>query len=984
MQFLEFDKPIQKNYIRTMQKKLTFLLLLATTVAFGQKKPLDHSVYDSWQSIGTKQLSNDGLWAAYQVSVQEGDGNLYFQNSVTSQKIKIARGTPASGGGGGFGPGAGFGGGGGSLFSPDSKFAAFAIKPQFKDTRLAKIKKKRPDEMTKDTLGIANLTTLAVVKIPRVKSFKFPENGASILAYNLEKAPDTTKRSRPGNTSPEQKNDGDYYFADDETPSAAAKEGTDLIVKNLTTGVERTYKYVTDYSFSKNGKQLIFAASGSKKDKTAPQGVFLLNLETGILKTLVKTKGNYKNFTFDEEGEHVAFLGETSPEKQEIKDFNIYYSSLSMDTAQILVDNEIAGMPSKYAVSGDGRVNFSNDGKRLFFGIAPIKKPKDTTLVDFENAKLDIWGYKDDYLQPMQLKNADRELKRSFLSTIDIFSADPKIIPLTDYKLPDASLVNEGNAAFVLASTDYGNRIPSQWTGGSIKDYYLIDVKNGSRKKIIESLDGTALASPDGNYILYYDKKSMLWKTYQVATGKVTVLNAGMSVKFYDEENDVPDEPNSYGYGGWMEEDKYVYLYDRYDIWQFSPDGKSAPRNLTNGFGRANNLTFRIQRLDPDFRFFTKKDVLWLDAFNNTTKENGFYRKAINDNKAPELVVMSPAKYSNLIKAKNADQYIYDKGSYVISPDVYISKDLKTANKLSSTNPQQANYNWGTAELVKWTTPKGYKSEGILYKPENFDPTKKYPMIVYFYEKLSDGLYAYNAPAPTPSRLNIPFFVSNGYLVFAPDISYETGHPGKSAEEFINSGVENLKKNAWVDGTKIGIQGQSWGGYQVAHLITATNMYAAAWAGAPVVNMTSAYGGIRWESGMNRQFQYEKTQSRIGATLWEKPELYIENSPLFNFPKVQTPVVIMSNDADGAVPWYQGIEMFTGLKRLGKPVWLLNYNNEAHNLVQRQNRKDIQIREQQFFDHYLKGAKAPVWMVNGIPATEKGRSWGFELTDEKP
>lgn len=957
-----------------MKKRLTLLFLFFTGVVFAQKKPLNHDVYDSWESVGAKQLSNDGMWAAYNINLQEGDANLYFQQVVTGQKIKVSRGTA---------PQFGFGGNTTSIFSADSKFAAFAIKPQFKDTRLAKIKKKKPDEMTKDSLGIVNLTTLAVTKIPRVKSFKFPEEGTALLAYNLEKAPDTSRRNRPA-PSGEQKNDNDLLFADDDAPNAAAKEGTDLILKNLNTGVERVFKFVSDYAFSKDGKQLVFACSGSKKDKTAPQGVFLLNTTTGVLKKLVKEKGNFKNFTFDEEGERLAFLGETSPEKQEIKDFNIYYNSITLDTAQVLVDNDIPGMPAKYAVSGDGRISFSKDGNRLFFGIAPVKKAKDTTLVDFEHAKLDIWGYKDDYLQPMQLKNADRELKRSYLSAIEIFSADPKIVPLTDPKLPDASMVNEGNAQYVLASTDYGNRIPSQWTGGSVRDYYLVDVKTGTRKKIIESLDGNASASPDGNYILYYDKKTMIWKTYQVATGKITTLNAGMAVKFYDEENDVPDDPNSYGIGGWLAEDKAVLLYDRYDIWQFSPDGKSAPKNLTNGYGRTNNLTFRIQRLDPDARFFNKKDILWLDAFNNITKENGFYRKALNDNKAPELVIMSPAKYSNLTKAKNADYFIYDKGSYVNSPDVYTSKDLKTAVKLSSTNPQQANYNWGTAELVKWTTPKGYKSEGILYKPENFDPNKKYPMIVYFYEKLSEGLYAYNAPAPTPSRLNIPFFVSNGYLVFAPDISYETGHPGKSAEEFINSGVESLKKNAWVDGTKIGIQGQSWGGYQVAHLITATNMYAAAWAGAPVVNMTSAYGGIRWESGMNRQFQYEKTQSRIGATLWEKPELYIENSPLFNLPKVTTPVVIMSNDADGAVPWYQGIEMFTGLKRLGKPVWLLNYNNEAHNLVQRQNRKDIQIREQQFFDYYLKGAKAPVWMVSGIPAIDKGRTWGFELTDEKP
>lgn len=959
-----------------MQKKLTFLFLLIASMAYGQKKPLDHSVYDNWESVGIKQFSNDGLWAAYSILKQEGDADLYFQQTLNTQKIRIPRGS-STGAAGGFGIGT-------SLFSPDGKFAAFAIKPLYKDTRLAKIKKKKADEMTKDTLGIANLTTLVVTKIPRVKSFKFPENGPAILAYNLEKPLDTSKKSKSVPAS-ENKNDADY-FADDESAGAgASKEGSDLIVKNLITGIEKTYKYVTDYTFSKDGKKLVFACSGSKKDKTVQQGVFLLNTETGVLKTLVKAKGNYKNFVFDEESERLAFLGETSPEKQEIKDFNLYYNSPTLDTAQILVDNDMTGMPTKFAVSGDGRVIFSKDGNKLFFGIAPVKKAKDTTLVDFENAKLDIWGYKDDYLQSMQLKNADRESKRSYLTAIDIYSIDPKIVPLTDVKLPDATIVNEGNAAFVLASTDYGNRIPSQWTGGTVRDYYLVDIKTGVRKKIIERLDGNASASPDGNYIIYYNDKDMTWNTYQVATGKKTVLNAGMTVKFYDEENDVPALPNSYGVAGWSEEDKAVYLYDRYDIWQFSPDGKSAPKNFTNGFGRANNLTLRVERVNPEARFFTKKDVLWLDALNNTTKERGFYRKAINDSKAPELVIMAPFTYSNLVKAKNADTYIFDKGNYTTSPDVYVSRDLlKTATKLSSTNPQQSQYNWGTAELVKWTTPKGYKSEGILYKPENFDPNKKYPMIVYFYEKLSDGLYSYQAPAPTPSRLNIPFFVSNGYLVFAPDISYEIGYPGKSAEEFINSGVESLKKNAWVDGTKIGIQGQSWGGYQVAHLITVTNMYAAAWAGAPVVNMTSAYGGIRWESGMNRQFQYEKTQSRIGATLWEKPELYIQNSPLFNFPKVNTPVVVMSNDADGAVPWYQGIEMFTGLKRLGKPVWLLNYNNEAHNLVQRQNRKDIQIREQQFFDYYLKGAKAPVWMVSGIPATEKGKTWGFELTDEKP
>lgn len=946
-----------------MHKKLTLTFLLFSSVALAQKKPLDHSVYDTWESVGAKQLSNNGQWAMYGVNQQEGDANLYLNNLINNSKIKVQRATNAQ-------------------FSADSKYAVFAIKAFQKDIREAKIKKKKADDMPKDSLGLANLTNLGIVKVARVKSFKMPEKSGGFLAYQLEKPVDTTKKA--GASANPDKKDNQDFFADEESATASKQEGTDLILKNLTSGLERTFKYVSEYAFSKNGKQLIFACTGSKKDKSAPAGVFVLNTEKGSLKTLVKGKGTFKNFSFTEDGDYLAFVGEQSPEKTEIKTYNVYYNSLSLDTAQILVDNEIPGMPAKWAVSGDGKVNFSKDGTRLFFGIAPVRKAKDTTLVDFENAKLDVWGYKDDYLQPMQLKNAERESKRSYLSTIEIFNSDPRIIPLTDLKLPDATMINEGNAPYVLAATDFGNRIQQQWTANSIRDYYLVDVKTGARKKIIEGLSGNAMASPNGKYVIYFDQTNSNWYTYAIATGKVTHLNNGMSVKLVDEENDVPDDPSAYGIAAWTEEDKTVLIYDRYDIWEFSPEGKNPAKNMTNGFGRQNSLTFRYQKLDPESRFLGKKETIIMEVLNNLNKENGFYKTNVGDTKNPELIVMGKFKYSNLVKAKDAEEYIYDKGNYSISPDVYVSKDLKTEIKLSNTNPQQQNYNWGTAELVKWETPKGYKSNGILYKPENFDPAKKYPMIVYFYEKLSDGLYAYQAPAPTPSRLNIPFFVSNGYLVFAPDISYEKGYPGKSAEEFINSGVESLKKNSWVDGSKIGIQGQSWGGYQVAHLITRTNMYAAAWSGAPVVNMTSAYGGMRWESGMNRQFQYERTQSRIGATLWEKPELYIENSPLFSLPKVNTPVVIMANDADGAVPWYQGIEMFTGLRRLGKPVWMLNYNNEAHNLVQRQNRKDIQIREQQFFDHYLKGAKAPLWMTSGIPATEKGKTWGFELTDEKP
>jgi dipeptidyl aminopeptidase/acylaminoacyl peptidase len=266
----------------------------------------------------------------------------------------------------------------------------------------------------------------------------------------------------------------------------------------------------------------------------------------------------------------------------------------------------------------------------------------------------------------------------------------------------------------------------------------------------------------------------------------------------------------------------------------------------------------------------------------------------------------------------------------------------------------------------------GVPRQGILYKPEDFDPHKKYPMISYFYEDLSDGLYGY-IPPNGRNVINPTHYVSNGYLIFEPDIYYEMGHPGMSAFKSIVPGVQMLVDSGFVDEKHLGLQGQSWGGYQTAFLITQTSMFAAAMAGAPVADMFSAYGGIRWGTGLNRSMQYEHGQSRIGKSIWDAPQLYYENSPLFGLERVTTPLFMMANDADDAVPWWQGIEMFVGLRRLGKEVYLINYNNDVHNPQSRANQKDIAMRMQQFFDNKLMGAPAPDWMVHGIPAVDKGK-----------
>ncbi len=939
-----------------MTKKAMYaaaIALLATNVD-AQKKPLDLTVFDEWQSIGMKELSNNGSWVAYQVNAQESDNTLNFFGLKTDKNLSFHRGEQ-------------------SVFTPDSKFAVFKIRPFYKDLKLVRIKKKKEHEIAKDSIGILNLATNQVEKLPNIKSFKTPKKGGSLLAYLLEKE----------EAKNDKKDKSDSTKTKDKVAKPAGKDKKDtpleLVLRNLISGQKKSFKNVMNYEFSENGKQLIFSTKQEKKDSLdkTKYGVFLVNTVTFAQKQLVDTIGDFKQFAFDELANKVAFVGTSDEEKKENKTYYLYYSATN--NPQQIKKSELLGLKKDWQVSENRQPKFSKDGNSLFIGLMPKLAEKDTTLIADDYAKVDVWSYKDDFIQPQQLKNLEREKKRSYLSVIDL-SNPVKVTQLADLDMNQVEILNEGNSNFALGTSDNAYRLSSNWDVTGRKDYYIINTKTGQRELFAKALAGRVEMSPNGKFAVFYNAENGLWSSYNIETKEKKVLNKKLKVKFYDEENDSPTLAQEYGVAYFTDNDETVLIKDRYDIWEFDLVGNRRPENMTNGFGRKHNITFDINQLNDDIKTLNRDNLVYLGAFNNQNKQSGVYQTIISKAKNPEEVVMSNTwGAQKMTKALNANEFIYTKESFRNSPDVYVSTNFKDEKKISAINPQQKDYLWGNGELVTWKTYSGKDATGDVYKPENFDPNKKYPMIVYFYEKLSDNLNRYQAPAPTPSRINHTYFVSNDYIVFTPDISYTIGHPGKSAEDYINSGVEALKKNTWVNGSKIAIQGQSWGGYQVAHLITATNMYAAAWTGAPVVNMTSAYGGIRWGTGMSRQFQYEQTQSRIGKTLWEAPELYIENSPLFNMPKVTTPVVIMHNDEDGAVPWYQGIEMFMALRRLQKPVWMLNYNGDDHNLIKRANKNDIQQRQVQFFDHYLKDKPAPKWMTEGVPAISKGVDWGFDL-----
>ncbi|MCI0701081.1 MAG: prolyl oligopeptidase family serine peptidase, partial [Planctomycetia bacterium] len=615
-------------------------------------------------------------------------------------------------------------------------------------------------------------------------------------------------------------------------------------------------------------------------------------------------------------------------------------------------------------------LSFSQDGTKLYVATAPQRPPITTAPAAPNDIQLDLWHWKDEQIQPMQKLRAAAERNRTYGAVVLLDSKQFR--HLSD---ENVSVQQPGTGDWAISSDDRKYRHMTGYAFPMPTDYALVNVRTGKTKSVLSgSTTGIAL-SPNGKYLLGFDGKD--WFTISVPDGKKVNLTSKLGVKFFDEEHDTPSTPRPYGASGWTADGKFILVNDRFDIWKIAPDGSFA-ENLTKT-GRSQGIHFTILRpRSPDDRTPFERTVnlskpLLLHAENLTTRDTGFFR--LEPGASPKLLIMGARNYSFPTKAKDADVYMLTVQTFSQYPDYYVTNgDFHELKRVTDINPKVKEYNWGTAELIKYTSTDGVPLQGILIKPENFDPTKKYPMVVYIYERLSENLHAFRIPNVTRGQIiNPTFYASNGYLVLMPDIAYKIGYPGPSALKCVLPAIQAVVDKGCVNENAIGINGQSWGGYQIAYMITQTNRFKAAVAGAPVSNMVSAYDGIRWGSGMPRQFQYEKTQSRIGGTLWETPLRYIENSPIFMADRVQTPLLMIHNDQDDAVPWYQGIEYFLALRRLGKEVYLLNYNGELHNLTKRSTARDFAMRMFQFFEHHLKDKPAPQWMIKGVPFADRDK-----------
>lgn len=890
------------------------LFLLPAFPMFAQRAFTPDDLVN-WERITQKDISSDGKWAAVKVAPWQGDARLEVYTTAGKKSVTY----DAVGKYG---------------FSGSSRYLVVEQLPKTEVVDSLNLKKVKKKMMPMNMLVVHDLDKCTEWHIDSLKSYKLAE-GSDWVAYQ------------------QGRKDSVLYVA--------SLDGMRRLV----------FPNVSSYGFSEEGTSLYFVTADTV-DGICP-GVYRWqeDLEKPLL---VKAgKGKFSRCIFDKEGRQLAFL--YAEDKALSGKNSTLWLADALQPAEEVVTASTAGVPSGWGISPDGILSFSADGKRLFLGTAPEPLEKDTTVLDKYRPDVQVWSWDEPVQYTVQQYNLKRDLKRTYRALYQV--DEQKLIQLGDTLQPQVVLAPEGVGEWALVSTSRPYSVSSMWEGRTRYDYYKVSLADGE-KTLVSQADYTRYRlSPAGKYAFGYCEPDSCWYVIDLSANVRYEVTAGLKYPVWDEENDVPDYPAPYGMVGWTEGDERLLVSDRYDIWSLDPVGKGQPINLTRN-GRSEGLRYDWIKLDKEAEAIRTSDVQLLTGFDEKKKTTAFYVTDFTASADPKLVLGGDCRLGQVVKATDSSRLLYTKESFRIYPDVWSAAlDFKKPVQLTRGILQQDEYLWGSVELVSWISFDGQPLEGLLFKPEGFDPSKKYPMIVNFYERDSENLHQYHMPQAHRSTIDYHLYLSNGYLVFNPDIRYRDGYPGESCFNCLMSGIASIEAKGFVDGSHIGAQGHSWGGYQVAYLATRTSKFAAIESGAPVVNMFSAYGGIRWGSGLNRSFQYEHTQSRLGATPWDGPVRYFENSPLFLLDKVTTPILIMHNDRDGHVPWYQGIEFFVGMKRLQKPAWLLNYTGEVHWPQRLANQLDFQKRMFQFFNHYLKGEPMPVWMKDGVPAVKQPYMLGY-------
>ncbi len=977
-----------------IKKILPLVFLLSAYGTYAQEKtspakapaPMNWKDISSWRSISTfsVNLSNDGKWVAYPITTREGDGELVVKkvNDTTIRKYPT---------------------GGASFvnfsFSDDGKWLAYKEASKYSEIQAAA---KTPGKQLFDKLILVDLATGKQTTIERAGSFSFNNKKSSHLAVSIVK-------ERSGMPKPDDAG------------------GTDLLIVELATGKILNIGNTGEFSFNKEGNYLAYTIDATNK---SGNGLYIKDLASQQTTVLDNDKAIYKSLGWNEEGTAFALLKLTSDEKYKtekgvvmgVKNIGKSPALTSYDPAK-----DSLNFPAGQTISKNRRPYWSEDLSRLFFGIAPLEltkkedKPtadsakktvdaapklteaqklenlrKDTaikSISDLKNAlaKLDtakpkaapavtknnatkpdmiIWHWQDKRLQSRQQVMEMGDKNFTYSGMYDV--ATGKFKQLNDSSSRSLTILPKQKYAVVLDDRDY--ELDINLDGQNYSDLYVVDLKDGSKtllekKFYMPSFTSRPQPSPDGTKFVY--GKDGHYYVYDLVAKTSTNITAAVPASFVNTEDDHNVEKPLTPVVGWSSDSKTILIRDLWDIWQLSLNNKTAAVNLTKNGAITKTRYAGRYSLDPDEKGIDLSKPVYISLYGEWNKKSGIGRLEGGKNGLQpgiKQLVWEDARIHSLSKAKNTGVYMYAKEKFNEPTEFYTSNEqLTTAEKATANAPDKNKYTWSAGvQLVDYVSDKGDSLQGALFLPAGYEKGKKYPTVVYYYEKMSQSLHAYSNPDFPGGGWNPGMYTSNGYAVFMPDIVYKMDDPGMSAVWCVLPGVKAAIKTGVIDENRMGLQGHSWGGYQTAFLVTQTNMFKAAAPGAALTNMISMYDLIYWNSGGGNMSIFESSQGRFKGGPWENWDSYQRNSPIYHVKNVTTPILLLHNDKDGAVDFTQGIEFYNALRRLKKPVVMITYKGENHGINKLENRKDYAVRMMEFFDHHLKGKPAPDWLKDGI------------------
>jgi acetyl esterase/lipase len=924
----------------------------ASTKPAGGQKVLALADYGKWSRVTSTSLSDDGAWMTYAYAPNEGDATLYIRQLDGDKLYTIPVGSLPQ-------------------FSDDAKWVGYYVSPPTAAGRGATAGGRggapTPSATPPSTppptgrggaaaaganrrFELLNLATGEKSVIPNVMSFRFAPGSYWVLARTSKSVTD------------------------------AKNSGTDLIVRELATGNTRNIGNVNLYELDDSGRLLAYTVDAAER---LGNGVYVADLATNTTGTLSSAVADYDQLVWSDTGANLAVLrGTKKPTSKQKDNTLLVWQNVATDNQKAIVFDPAmdASFPKGMVLSEYGTPRFSRDGSRIVFGIKD--QEVEPAKSEEPQANVDIWHYLDTEPQSQQMVRIAQERRSTMLAELLLGSG--RFVRLADSSM--RTVMPTPNGMWGIGRLDAPYRLEVSW-GGTKSDYYRVNMQTGERTLIDKSMTRTMGTSPDSRWFLYLRNKQTI--AYNLETGAKVNLDVIAGRGFVDVGDDHPYEKPTYGTAGWAKDGRSVLLYDDFDIWQVPLVGGKAV-NLTGGTGAKEQIHFKRVRFDraggarggrggaggaaadDQDAGIDLTQPLTLSAYGEWTKKSGFYTLA--PGKAPALLVYGDKSYGTPTAAAKADRIMFTEQSFTEFPDVWTSnKSFASPRKVTNANPRLADYAWGSKVLIDYRIRTGEHLQGTLTLPAGYEKGKKYPMLVYFYEKVSNTHHSFSMPT-FDDRPQMSTYASDGYLVFQPDVTYEVGKPGTSALDCVTSAVRKVIALGYADPKHIGLQGHSWGGYQSSYIVTQTNMFAAVVTGAPPADLTSFYDQLYKQTGTVQQGIMEIGQVRMGegVTPWTAHALYESQSPVHNVQKIQTPFMILQGTADGAVDWVQGLEFFNAARRNGKQVIFLSYPDEPHHLAKKENQKDFQTRMKQYFDHYLKGAPMPKWMAEGLPQTRKG------------